>query len=309
MKIAALDLGTNSFLCLIVEIKDGQIQKIFSDEVEIVRLGQDVNKTKMFHVEALKRARSCLSKFRKSIDFHQPDRIVAMATSAARDVGNADELFQIGRQLQIPIEIIAGEKEAEITFRGATSGFPKDGKIRAVIDVGGGSTEIIVGKDGKVLAGGSVNVGGIRLTEKFFPRQPPSQEQIESFQLYLREKLSPLIVEIKTFHPEEVIAVAGTPTELAAAKLGKFDSRKIEGMKISLQELGEWRQKFEKTSAEERIQKFHISQGRADIILAGVLIQQMILHMLSVPVMTVSTRGVRFGVALDLADREEYKQP
>ena len=305
MKVAALDLGTNSFLCLIAEIKNGEIQKILSDEVEIVRLGQDVNKTKMFHPEALTRARACLARFRKTIDLHKPERVLAMATSAARDVGNAEKLFQIGRDLQIPIEIIPGDQEAEITFQGATSGYPVDGKTRVVVDIGGGSTEIIAGKEGKVIGGGSINIGGVRLTEMFFPQQPPTQEQIEKFRQHAKDKLKSLTDEIKKLGPEELIAVAGTPTELAAAIVGGFNAEKIEGMKISLAELGEWRKKFETTSAEERIQKFHISKGRADIILAGVLIQEMILQMISMEQLTVSTRGVRFGVALDLAQRDK----
>lgn len=304
MKVAALDLGSNSFLCLIAEIKDGKIQNILSDQVEIVRLGQDVSRNKVFHPDALLRAQACLSRFRKTIDLHRPERVLAMATSAARDVSNAEELFQIGRQLQIPIEIIPGEKEAEITFQGATSGKAIDGKIRVVVDIGGGSTEIIAGKSGKILSSGSIDVGGVRLTERFFPKQPPTREQIDQVQLHLREKLTPLLMEIQNLGPEEIIAVAGTPTELAAAMIGGFDVQRIDGMKITLEQLGQWRERFEKTSVKERIQDLHISEGRADIILAGVLIQEKVLQMLSIPQMTVSTRGVRFGVALDLAQRE-----
>lgn len=303
MKVAALDLGTNSFLCLIAEINGGEIQQIISDEVEIVRLGQGVHQTKMFHAEALERARSCLSRFRKTIGFHKPERILAMATSAARDVGNADKLFQIAKEMQIPLEIIPGEKEAEITFLGATSGFRFDGKVRVVVDIGGGSTEIIAGKDRNVIFGESLNIGGVRLTEMFFPQQPPSQEQIRDFQQHVQEKLNPLVKKIKEFGPIEMVAVAGTPTELAKAILGGFDALKIEGMKISLAEVGEWRKKFEDTTIEDRVMKLGISKGRADIILAGVLIQEMVMQMLSITQLTVSTRGVRFGIALNLAQK------
>ena len=95
MKVAALDLGTNTFLCLIAEVEGGEITDIYSDQVESVRLGQGVNKTKNFHPEALARARSCLERFSKTIEAEQPESVLAMATSAARDVTNSEELFQI----------------------------------------------------------------------------------------------------------------------------------------------------------------------------------------------------------------------
>lgn len=300
MRVAALDLGTNSFLCLIAEIKGGQIQKIISDEVEIVRLGQDVNKTKMFHPEALERAKACLTRFQKTIQQHQPEKILAMATSAARDVGNSEELFKIGRDLGIPIEIIPGEKEAEITFKGSTSAYSQDGVVRAVIDIGGGSTEIIAGKNGIPLGGESVNIGGVRLTEMFFPQQPPTATQIEQLKNHCREKLKDLIEEVRRFQAQELIAVAGTPTELAAASIGGFDAQKIDGFQFSQQDLKSWIEKFSKTTPAERTEKLGITKGRADIILAGVLILDLILEMLPATKVSVSTRGVRFGVAMSL---------
>lgn len=304
MKVAALDLGTNSFLCLIAEVKGGQIQKILSDEVEIVRLGQDVNKTKMFHPEALARAKACLTRFQKTIQSHQPEKVLAMATSAARDVSNSEALFAIGRELNIPIEIIPGEKEAEITFQGSTSAYAHDDVVRAVIDIGGGSTEIIAGKNGKPIGGESINIGGVRLTEMFFPQQLPSPQQIEALKKHCREQLKNLINEIRLLNPQELIAVAGTPTELAAAALGGFDAPKIDGFQFSSAELKSWIEKFSKTTPAERTEKLGISKGRADIILAGTLILDLILEMLPANSVSVSTRGVRFGVALDLEKRK-----
>ncbi len=304
MKVAALDLGTNSFLCLIAEVEGGRIRKVFSDQVEIVRLGQDVNKTKRFHPDALKRAQACLERFQKTIQQHQPEKILGMATSAARDVQNSDELFKIGRDLGIPIEIIPGEKEAEITFQGSTSAYPLDGIVRAVIDIGGGSTEIIAGKNGKHLGGKSINIGGVRLTEMFFPKQPPTAEQIEKLQTHCRQQLQSLISEIGQFRPQELIAVAGTPTELAAASLGGFDALKIDGHQFTSQELKSWISKLKDTTPSERTSQLGISAGRADIILAGVLILDLILEMIPADRVSVSTRGVRFGVALNLEKRD-----
>ncbi|MEZ0391741.1 MAG: Ppx/GppA family phosphatase [Pseudobdellovibrionaceae bacterium] len=304
MKVAALDLGTNSFLCLIAEVENGEIRQIFSDEVQIVRLGQEVALNKKFHPEALLRAKQCLQDFKRTIDLHQPEKILAMATSAARDVANSEELFEMGRSLKIPIEIIPGELEAQITFQGSISGFPKDQKRRAVIDIGGGSTEIIAGTDLQILGGASVDLGGVRLTEKFFQQQPPTEEKLMRAQSFVGEKLQSLLQTIRQFQVEELVAVAGTPTELAAASLGGFDAQKIDGFQLTAADLAIWLEKFEKTSPQERVSKFGISKGRADIILAGTLILQEVIRSLQFQQLTVSTRGVRYGVALELEKRK-----
>lgn len=303
MKVAALDLGTNSFLCLIAEVRQGRIQTIYSDQVQIVRLGQDVNRTRRFQPEALQRARTCLETFQKSIRQHQPDKILAMATSAARDVTNSEELFQMGRDLGIPIEIIPGEKEAEITFQGAISGLPRDQKVRAVIDIGGGSTEIIAGTHESILGGQSVNIGAVRLTEMFFPSQPPKAEEIQKFQAHLQNQMSDLIQELRNYHIKELIAVAGTPTELAAADIGEFDPARIDGYQLTEKKLDDWIAKFKGSGALERNQNMGISKGRADVILAGTLILRHILTALKFSSVQVSTRGVRYGVALELEKR------
>ncbi len=306
MKVAALDLGTNSFLCLVAEVESGIIKQVYSDQVEIVRLGQDVQKSKSFRPDALERARLCLERFKQTIDLHKPEKVLAMATSAARDVSNAFELISIGKNLGIPIQIIPGEREAEITYKGATSGLPQDKKRRAVIDIGGGSTELIAGAQGKILGGESVNIGAVRLTELCFPTQPPTKSQIQSLKSYAEEKLEHLLKSIRNFQVDELIAVAGTPTELAAAAIGQFDPKRIDGFQMNQQDLEDWCRKFAENSAKQRVQKFGISPGRADIILAGALILEMILKGLGFQSLTVSTRGVRYGIALEMENSSSF---
>lgn len=317
MKIAALDLGTNSFLCLIAEVRDGVVEKTYSDQVEIVRLGQGVNQNKKFHPEALLRARQCLTNFKNTINHHKPDAILAMATSAARDVSNADELFQICRDLDIPIEIIPGEKEAEITYGGALSGLSthneKANSRWAVIDVGGGSTEIIVGTRHQVLGGGSLNLGGVRLSEKFFSNlnasSIPSAEQISLCERWIDQEIKKLLNDLKQYGITNVIAVAGTPTELARAQQGmaidQFVPEKIDGYVLSKDDLQKWIEKFAKTTPQQRTEKFKINPGRADIILAGTMILKQTLAGLGMQALTVSTRGVRYGVALEVERRNK----
>nr|HRO68310.1 Ppx/GppA family phosphatase [Pseudobdellovibrionaceae bacterium] len=132
MRVAALDLGTNTFLCLIAE-GDGRIERVLADEAEVVRLGQEVDRTGRFHDDALSRAEICLTKFRELMNRHQVDRILGTATSAARDVENGEELFKIARKLKIPLEIIPGSEEARLSYLGAC-GENKDLLRRLVID-------------------------------------------------------------------------------------------------------------------------------------------------------------------------------
>lgn len=301
MKVAALDLGTNTFLCLIAEVEAGQITKIYDDQVRVVRLGQEVDRTKQFHPEALTRARQTLTEFAKIIELHKPQKVLAMATSAARDVSNAAELFQIGKDLSIPIQIIPGEREAEITYRGAVSG-SQNNLARLVVDIGGGSTELIVGRGSELLGGLSLDLGCVRLTEKFHLKTPCSDQELESVKNLIRTEMQKGKAQLSRFAQiEELLAVAGTPTELARIEIGEFDAKKIDGYQFSLLRIKEWSQKFQTHSKQQIIDQFGIHPGRADVILVGTLILSACLEIFGLPQLTVSTRGVRYGVALEIA--------
>lgn len=225
MKVAALDLGTNTFLCLIAEGDRNGITRVHKDLVQVVRLGQGVGQTGEFHVEALQRARQCLTDFKKEIEAQKVDRILAMATSAARDARNGQELFKIGEDLGIPIEIIPGEDEARITYQGATAGGVDTTKTSLVIDVGGGSTELIVGLGEKILFGQSLDIGGVRLTERFVKNQPVPAAQRQSVQDFIRSQIDTVLSQLKQQDIQQVIAVAGTPTSIVAIEVGGFDEK------------------------------------------------------------------------------------
>lgn len=303
MKVAALDLGSNTFLCLIAEVSGDVVTEIYSDEVEIVRLGQDLDKTRKFHPEALQRAGRCLEKFKKTIDLHKPERVLAMATAAARDAENKEELFKIADSLQIPLEIIPGEREASITYQGAISGLRDKNENRLVLDIGGRSTEFIFGAGATLKAAESFNIGCVKLTEKFITAQPTSDEDIERLRQHIDEsvlKARDLLPD--SFHIHQILAVAGTPTTLAAADLGEFNAEKIDGYVLTHEKLVHWLHLLQPMSVEEKI-KQGLPAGRADVILVGVIILLRTLEIFKQSHMIVSTRGVRYGVALEAARR------
>lgn len=303
MKVAALDFGSNTFLCLIAEVNENGIGKIYSDEVEMVRLGQGLNQSKKFHPDALQRANRCMQKFAQTIAEHQPEKILAMATSAARDAENKDELFQLAEKHGIPLEIIAGDHEATITYQGAVSAQkdPKQGLL--VVDIGGGSTEFIFGKGPTLLTGKSFDIGCVRLTEKFITAQPTSDIEVD----HVVQALDAALNEVQSLMPPQfqldtILAVAGTPTALAAADLGYFDAEKIDGYELTEEMLLQWVQRLKNTTVEEKI-KMGIPEGRADVILIGALTLWRALKIFQQKRILVSTRGVRYGVALEIARR------
>lgn len=299
MKVAALDLGTNTFLCLIAEGTEKGITKVYKDLVQVVRLGQGVDKTGEFHPDALQRARQCLTEFKKEIDAQKVDRILAMATSAARDAKNGKELFKIGEDLKIPIEIIPGEDEARITYQGATAGLSDATKTSLVVDVGGGSTELISGRGTEILFGESLNIGGVRLTEKFISTQPVPAVEQKTMNEFIQKQIQTVLPEIKKNKIDQIIAVAGTPTSIVAIEVGGFDEKKVDGHFLTKERLAHWVQEFSNTTVEEKKTKYQLG-GRADIIFAGASILLSVIESLNLPGMIVSTKGVRYGVALEM---------
>lgn len=303
MRVAALDLGSNTFLCLIADISEDGNLSVVLDKSEVVRLGQGVDKSGEFHPDALQRARACLSEFKKLIEVHKAERVLAAATSAARDAKNGHELFRIGKGLNIPIEIIPGDDEARISFQGATLGLVKNHR-RMIIDIGGGSTELIVGKNNTIEEKISFDIGGVRLTEKFVQAQPVSESDKKQLAEYIRLVTKKYLENLQHLQIEEVIAVAGTPTSIAAIELGGFDPGKIDSFEFPLARLDYWKDVFAKTTVEEKKTRYQLG-GRADIIYAGTTILSEILHALKKNSFRVSTKGVRYGVALEIFKRSQ----
>jgi exopolyphosphatase/guanosine-5'-triphosphate,3'-diphosphate pyrophosphatase len=305
IRVAGLDLGSNTFLCLVADVENINgswvITKIVSDQIEIVRLGQNLEKTKRLHSEALIRAERALKRFKEEIDLHKPEKVLAMATSAARDAENKDELFELLKKYQIPIEIISGQQETAITFSGAVSNLPQDNSQILVVDIGGGSTEFIFGTPFRYLSGVSLDIGCVRLSERFISRHPVTSTELKNIEEHVKSSIAnALKLKPEKFSVNNIVAVAGTPTTLAAADVGGFDAEKIDGYKLTKENLENWKKKITNSSL-EKIVEMGIPKGRADVILVGVVTLLELLSSLNLESVAVSTRGVRFGIVLELA--------
>jgi exopolyphosphatase/guanosine-5'-triphosphate,3'-diphosphate pyrophosphatase len=276
---------------------------VLSDQTWLVRLGQDVNRTRRFHPEALMRARLALSEAAAQIaKIGRVERILAVATSAARDVENQDELLTICSELKIPVQIISGDLEAQLTFGGATQNLP-EARGCAVIDVGGGSTEIILQSPTQGLQFQSVDVGSVRITEQFFSHYPIASEELANARAFVRQQFER--VQINRHEIDQVVAVAGTPTTIAAIDLEiAFDASQVEGHPLRLQRLDHWLQIFAEATPEQIVMRYHIESKRADVIAAGTLVLSEAVKYLKVTEFKVSTKGVRYGVAVALERKQ-----
>lgn len=304
MKVAALDLGTNTFLLLVADVEGGKVTHVYRDEIRVTRLGQEVHKNRKFHPEALKRAEECFKQYAEIIEQERPEKIIAMATSAARDVSNGHEFFELGNKYGIPIEIIPGSREAEITFRGSTYD-EVDPTGLAVIDVGGGSTEVIGQIKPGEITGASVDVGSVRLTELFVKSHPVSEEDLHALQEYVSQKFSEAAKHFPIKKVKDILAVAGTPTTLAAVMQGKpYAKEVVHGYRIYLSDMYHWLKKLAAMTVAERQALPGMDPKRADVIVAGLVILISATELLGLDSIKVSDRGVRFGVALLCEERQ-----
>ncbi len=301
MRVAGLDFGTNTCLCLVADVEGKQL-RVLADDVEIVRLGQGVDVSGRLAAAALARFDNALGRFALTLARLKPERILACATSAARDSVNREELIAIGRKHGIPIEVISGEQEAELTFRGTFAEEPLSAASMpvAVIDVGGGSTELMFGEPGRLDSRISLDVGAVRLTERFSSMPDPVAAMRNAVQFAI--KSSGFSADGKC---RSVIGVAGTPTTLAAVELGldRFDSSRVHGHLFTIAGIEEWISRLARMSNDERSSLPGMEPKRADVIVAGLVCLVEGLRALNQLELRVSTRGLRYGVAQWIAER------
>lgn len=301
MRVAAIDVGTNTFLLLIADVEGGKIKSVLHDEMVVVRLGQGVGESRRFHPEALARAEQCLESFSKTISRLKAERVLAVATSAARDVTNSTALLAIAEAKRIPLKIISGNEEAECTFCGTLDAHAQG--TTAVIDVGGGSTEIIVGDQAGIRGRQSLDIGSVRLTERFITSHPINDDEFDKLNSFITAQLENLSVEVRSLSCERVMAVAGTPTTLAALdQEHAFASDLVDGYLLPAERIAFWLEKLRRQSVAERQALIGMEAKRADVIVAGAAILLACARALGVKNIVVSTRGLRYGVAYQLGD-------
>lgn len=304
MRIASIDIGTNTVLLLIADVDDAGTISVVHEEQRIPRLGKYVDEHHAIQRSSFDQIIEILNDFKDRSQQLQADRIIACGTSFLRDSSNQQQfLFHIKQHTGIAVEVLSGEDEALWTYRGALSGLKISGKHFAVIDIGGGSAELSYGQS-EMNAGNrdftrhSLQLGSVRLTERYFKHQPPTPEELKSCSRYIEKEIEK--IHDSDFHRYELVGVAGTLTTLACFDLGleNFNRQKISGYRLSIETVRLWLDRLSNLTTDEIWQLSHCAEGRADIITAGVLILYKMMNAFAFSSVTVSERGLRFGLTL-----------
>ncbi len=304
MKIAVIDIGTNTILLLLADISDeGQVRPLLHEQ-RIPRLGRGVDATRRLRKESIDSGIRVLKEYLNLLLPYHPVSTLLCGTSVLRDASNrADFTGLVQKELGLVVEILTGEEEALLTYRGALSGL--SGVRRAIVlDIGGGSTEISAGDASHVLRNWSLDVGSVRLTERFFMHDPPTTNEVEEATLWVRGELR-RITGMEGLG-NTLIGVAGTATTLALLDQGLegFALEAVSNYRLSREAVEGLFTRLKGLSHEELFSLTPAMRGRADIIVGGTLVLKEVMDATESRELIVSERGVRYGIAL----RELQKQ-
>lgn len=296
--VAAIDCGTNTIKLLIGTHTDAGLE-VAVRESAMVRLGQGVDATGRLADRALVRALAAIDSYAQQIADHGVDAIRFCATSATRDASNSDD-FRAGvlARLGVEPEVLSGEEEAAVAFAGAMSNVTDDvSRPVLVIDIGGGSTEVVLGDDTGVLSSRSMDIGSVRLHERHVRHDPATRQEIEAVVHDIDAQLNDCGVDLGA--AATVVGIAGTMTTIAAGVLGlaTYDPKAIDR---SVHRLGDVHAHVETLVAmtvAERLALGHMHPGRADVIGAGALIASRVLRRTSVETLLVSDSDILEGIA------------
>lgn len=293
MRVAAVDLGTNSTRLLVADVVDGEITEI-SRRLEITRLGEGVDEMPRLRDAAMARVLETLERYAAESRELGAGVVLAAATSAVRDAENGEAfLAGIERRLGLRTRLLSGDEEAALTFRGVTSG----GSVRAetlVLDIGGGSTELTLGGNGGDFASAvSLQAGCVRLTERFLPSDPPATTELDACGAHVAGLLPALA-------PAAMIGVAGTITTLAAIDLDlpEYVPERVHGHVLGREAVESLYDRLRVATLRERERILHLEPRRAPVIVAGVVILRIVMDRYGLRRVRVSDRDILHGIAL-----------
>jgi exopolyphosphatase / guanosine-5'-triphosphate,3'-diphosphate pyrophosphatase len=302
--VASLDLGTNSTRVLVARHVDGKLG-ILDRRNTITRLGQGVGATGRLADEAVGRTLDCLRGYRGALDEHGVDRLRVAATSAARDADNRDEFFDAVEHLVgVRPELLSGDEEGRLSFTGATGELDPDLGPFLVVDIGGGSTEFIVGTtdvEGVI----SVDVGCVRLTEAYLEHDPPLPEELAACLSVTDSYLDDVLREVpEVASARTLVGLAGTITTVAALEIGleTYDRDRIHHFRLTHEAAEDV---FRTVATETRADRIHnpgLEEARADVIVGGCCVLVALFRRLGFDEMIVSESDILDGLALSLVD-------
>ena len=306
MRVAVVDIGTNSTRLLIADVDEGRVEEL-DRRTRVTRLGEGVDSTGELGEEPIRRVLATLDEYGEAIEAHECDARIAVLTSAVRDARNGAEFTaQVRERYGLDAHTIDGDEEARLTFLGATAGRARsDAEPVLVIDIGGGSTELVVGAGGEVSFHVSTQAGVVRQTERHLGSDPPRPEELQALGAEVREIIQGAVPASVRSSARSAIAVAGTATSCAAIlqELDPYDPERVHGYVMELGECEMLLARLAEMPLADRRDVVGLHPDRAPTIVAGVAILCEVLRAFGLDEVEVSEHDILWGAALDRVRR------
>lgn len=306
-RLAAIDIGTVTTRLLVADVGAGRLDEVLR-RTDITHLGEGLTATGRLSADAMARVAAVIEGYARDMERLDVESFTAIATSASRDAENGDEFRARLAALGVEPRIIAGSREAQLAFLGAT--YETEGEGLLVCDLGGGSTELILGSverdDGNriddIEAARSIDVGSKRVTELFLHSDPPTRQELDDAKAFVVGELRPYFDGLRT-RPQKALALAGTATTLAAIHLGlaEYDSALVHGSVLTGSDLADLLETLAELPLARRVEVAGLDPGRAPVIVAGTLILEQIVGLAGLDHAVVSDHDILHGILLDAA--------
>ena len=302
-RVAVIDIGTNSTRLLIAEVEAGRVDEIYR-ESRVTRLGRGVDYSGQLSSEAIEAVCAAIADYVPRIREEEAETTMVIATSAVRDAENgAAFVAELRERFDLSAKVIDGDREASLTYLGTTSGRSGTENL-LVIDIGGGSTEVVVGRGAVPNFHTSLQAGVVRHTERLLTGDPPSSAELESLAKDVGKLVGAALEGVELPPIDRAVAVAGTPSSLAAIdlELEPYDARAVEGHRLPLRTIQWWLSRLASMPLEERKQVPGLHPDRAQAIVAGVVILIEIMRNFDVLEIEVSEHDILYGCAITAAE-------
>jgi exopolyphosphatase/guanosine-5'-triphosphate,3'-diphosphate pyrophosphatase len=312
IRIGAVDIGTNSVRLLVADVDEHERLRTAHRMGEISRLGEGLDRTGTIDDRAAERTLDCIERFVQEAEYSGASCIRVAGTNALRVARNGPAVAgRFSDRIGYPVEILTGEEEARLVYLAVLSGLAAPHGRSVVVDIGGGSTEIITGDGHECRDVLSVELGCVRLTERFVAHDPPRPEEIDRVREHVRAVLAERVPAASGEPLDRAVGVGGTVTAFAALDLAlpRYDPARIENHLLAKERIHAIEQQLCETPLADRRELAGVSRGRADVIPAGSIIFREFVNRFPVTGVYVSTRGLRYGLVLAEARRRQGIPP
>lgn len=300
MRVAVVDIGTNSTRLLIADVEDSQVNEVVR-RTTVTNLGRGVDLTHNLCSDAVDSVCNVIADYKACWEEMAADRVLAIATSAVRDSGNGDAFIaELRERFGLDAQLLSGEEGARLTYLGATAQRPVADGPTLVFDVGGGSTELILGAGPEVLFHTSLQAGTIRQSERHINSDPPDPHELENLATDVGQQIEGAVAAANGHRPARAIAVAGTPTSLAAIDLAlePYDPKRVHGHRLSMRPIQKMLSTLSALPLAERLGVPGLHPERAPTIVAGSVILVQVMRTFGIDEIEVSEQDILHGSAL-----------